>query len=82
MFTLSLYFITLAVVLLFLGIMLQKTLMRKLLFVNSLTNLIVVLIIFLGTLPGRESYIDIAMIYVLLNFIAMKAFFVTLVSRS
>jgi multisubunit Na+/H+ antiporter MnhF subunit len=48
----------------------NKNIFNKILLLNSLTSLISLLICFLGSFGLNEFYIDIAIIYFLLSFIA------------
>lgn len=46
-----------------------KIIVEKIMIISSLNNLVLVLICFLSLYTNRESYIDIAYIYVLLGFL-------------
>lgn len=74
MFIILIYFIIIAMAALMVGMLRQHSIASKLLFFNSCANTGVILVLLLGTLENCESYIDIALIYVLLNFISTKAF--------
>lgn len=73
MLNIAAFTIALAVLTLLIGLILQKELFTKILFLSSLTNLSIVLITILGTYKYNESYIDIAIIYASLSFIVSQA---------
>lgn len=53
----------------------RKTLIfNKLLYLNIMTNITVILIVAIGSYKGNSSFLDIALIYTLLGFIAIQAF--------
>lgn len=47
---------------------------ERILFINSMTNICVIIIAILSSFESKESYIDIALIYAFLSFLAMKAY--------
>jgi len=51
-----------------------KNVFTKILLLNSLTSLIALFICFLGSFSINDSYIDIAIIYFLLSFIATSSY--------
>lgn len=74
--------ITLSVITLLVGLISYKELFIKILFLNGLTNLVIVLIVILGTYQYYESYIDIAIIYACLSFVANQAILKFFISKS
>jgi multicomponent Na+:H+ antiporter subunit F len=56
------------------GLFRSKILAERILFANSITNISIVIIAILASFESRDSYIDIAIIYSILSFLAMKAF--------
>ena len=63
-----------AIFLMVIGLIRSNILVERILFANSVTNIAIVIIAILSSFESRNSYIDIAIIYALLSFIAMKAF--------
>ncbi len=57
------------------GIIIQKEIFSRILLLNSLGNLVILMIVTLGSYKYNESYIDIALIYASLSFVAMMAVF-------
>ncbi|MFK7968244.1 MAG: monovalent cation/H+ antiporter complex subunit F [Rickettsiaceae bacterium] len=56
------------------GIFLQKEIFAKLLFLNTGTSLVSLVICFLGSYKVNSSYIDIALIYFLLSVVGSTAY--------
>lgn len=56
------------------GLFIQKNFFIKLLFLNSLTSIISLFICFLGSYKTNSSYLDIALIYFILSFLANLAY--------
>ncbi len=56
------------------GAFIHRNLFIKLLFLNTGTSLVALFICFLGTFKVNNSYIDIALIYFLLNVISINAY--------
>lgn len=73
MLNIVLFILALSVLALLVGLIFERELFTKILFLSSLTNLSVVLITILGTYKYNESYIDIAIIYASLSFIVSQA---------
>jgi len=65
--------IALCVLTILVGLLRSKALFTRILFLNSLTNLAVLLIVALGSYQYNESYLDIAIIYTALSFVTMAA---------
>jgi len=68
-----LYFFTFVVFIIAILFCKEKEFFIKLLYVNYATNLISLFITILGTFKYNESFLDIALIYFLLSFVANKA---------
>lgn len=66
-------FIAISVVVLFVMMILAKDVFIQALFLSSGTNLSILMIVILGSYEYRDSYIDIALIYAFLTFIASQA---------
>ncbi len=64
--------ITIFIVVLLIGLLLEKEIFAKFLFLNSITNVIVLMIVTLGSYQYNGSFLDIALIYSLLSFIASQ----------
>lgn len=60
--------------LLVIGLIKNKNIFNKILFLNSLTSVVALFICFLASFATNDSYFDIAIIYFLLSFIASAAF--------
>ena len=60
--------------LLFVGLFRACTIFERILFINSITNIGIVMLAILSSFEGNSSYIDIALIYSVLSFLAMKGF--------
>lgn len=60
------------VIILLVGII--RTNIAKIILLNSLTNIIALLICFVGILKHESSYLDIAIIYFILSFISTNAY--------
>lgn len=60
--------------LLIIGLLKSKSLFECLLFINSIVNSTVIIIAILSSFEGNSSYIDIALIYTFLGFLASKGF--------
>lgn len=56
------------------GLLISKGVLVKLLFLNSMTSVAALFICALGSFYFNDSYIDIALIYFLLSFIASIAY--------
>lgn len=56
------------------GSMINKDIFEKILFLNTGTSLITLLICFLGSFKFNNSYLDIALIYFLLSVVATSAY--------
>ncbi len=56
------------------GILLQKDIFTKILFLNSSTSIVALFICFLGSIKVNSSYLDIAIIYFLLSFVTSNAY--------
>lgn len=52
----------------------ERNIYSKILLLNSLTSIVGLFICFLGTFKTNSSYLDIALIYFLLSFIASSAY--------
>lgn len=65
--------ITIFILISFIGLLLQKDILTKFVFLNFITNLAILFIVTLGSYKYNESFIDIAIIYALLSFIASEA---------
>lgn len=52
------------------GLLLFQNIFTRILFLNSLTNSTIILILFLGTQQYHDSYLDVALVYALLVFIS------------
>ena len=65
--------IAFSILVLLIGLIFQKELFTKILFLSSLTNLVILVITILGSYKYNESYIDIAIIYAALSFIVNQA---------
>ena len=63
-----------AIFLMVIGFVRSNILVERILFTNSITNIAIVIIAILASFESRNSYIDIAIIYAILSFLAMKAF--------
>lgn len=59
----------------------QKNLISKMIVLSLLTNVGLLFIILLGSQPYYESYLDIAIIYILLGFIVNKSILQTIIMR-
>lgn len=73
MLNVVLFIVALLILALLFGLIFQKELFTKILFLNSLTNLAILLITVLGSYKYNESYLDIAIIYAALSFIVSQA---------
>lgn len=69
-----LFLVLIFIVIITLNIMIQKDFFYKLLLFNSLTNIITVFIFFFGSFKANSSYFDVALIYLMLSFIASAAY--------
>ena len=69
-----LIFLSLIVLLLIIGLIKNRNIFIKILFLNTITNIIALFICFLGTFTFNDTYVDIAIIYLLLSFIATLAY--------
>ncbi len=66
-------FIAISMGALLLGFIFDKEIFTQILFLNSVTNFGILIIVALGTRPYSESYLDIALIYAFLSFITTQA---------
>lgn len=66
-------FISMSLVIVFLMMIFAKDIFMQALFLSSATNLSILIIVILGSYEYRDSYIDIALIYAFLTFIASQA---------
>lgn len=73
MLNIVLFIVALLVLVLLFSLIFQKELFTKILFLNSLTNLVILIITILGSYKYNASYLDIAIIYAALSFIASQA---------
>lgn len=69
-----LLFILLFISLVIYGLFKNTNIFIKILFLNSLTSIVALFICFLGSFAANDSYLDIAIIYFLLSFIATGAY--------
>ena len=69
-----LLFILLFISLVIYGLVKNLNIFIKILFLNSLTSIVALFICFLATFTDNDSYLDIAIIYFLLSFIATAAY--------
>ena len=68
-----LYILLSCLALLVAGVSKQETIFEKLLFISFISNIIITMMAIFASFQGRASYIDIALIYALLSFVAMQA---------
>ena len=62
------------IILIIIGLFTSKEIINKILFVNALTSIIVLFICILSTFKANNQYIDIAIIYMFLSFIAVGGY--------
>ncbi len=74
MLYLVLVFISVIIVMLILGLFFQHDIFTKILFLNSATSVISLLICILGTFKANNSYLDISIIYFILSTIINAAY--------
>jgi multisubunit Na+/H+ antiporter MnhF subunit len=67
------FFIAICMLVLLVGFVFYTELFTQILFLSSITNLGVVMIVALGSYSFNESYLDIALIYAILSFITSQA---------
>ena len=73
MLTIFTFIVVLCILALIVGALFYRELFTRILFLNSLTNLVVVVISMLGSYKYNSSYIDIAIIYACLSFVVSQA---------
>ena len=73
--------ITIFIVILLIGLLLEKEIFAKFLFLSSITNVIALMIVILGSYQYNESFLDIALIYSLLSFIASQGLLKFVIGR-
>lgn len=66
-------FISVSIFTIFIMMIFAKDIFTQALFLSSATNLSVLIIVVLGSYEYRDSYIDVALIYAFLTFIASQA---------
>ena len=64
----------LVILLLFIGLFKASSVFERILFINSITNIGIVIAAILSSFESNSSYIDIALIYAFLSFLAMVGF--------
>lgn len=74
MLIICLFFLLLVISFMVVKLCLSEEIFARLLFLSSLTNLTALFIAFLGAVSVNSSYLDIALIYFLLSFIAMSGY--------
>ncbi len=74
MLYLVLIFTSVIIVMLILGLFFQNDIFTKILFLNSATSVISLLICMLGTFKANSSYLDISIIYFILSTIVNAAY--------
>jgi multisubunit Na+/H+ antiporter MnhF subunit len=62
------------ILLLTIGLFRSCSTFERILFINSITNICVIMIAILSSFESKESYLDIAIIYAVLSFLAIKGF--------
>jgi multicomponent Na+:H+ antiporter subunit F len=60
--------------LMLINVMFGKTIFQKIMTINCFANYTIVFLCALSLFESQESYVDIALIYALINFIATNAF--------
>lgn len=64
----SIYILLICIVIMYLGFISNRSLPEKLMFFSCSNNYLIIVICFMSLYEARESYVDIAYIYVLFNF--------------
>ncbi|KJV56068.1 monovalent cation/H+ antiporter complex subunit F [Orientia tsutsugamushi] len=70
----GLFILTGCIFVLIVNFLLAKSNLERILYINSLTNLVSLFIVFIGMSHYTRYFIDISIIYLLLSFIATNAY--------